>query len=160
MNSFEAVIDIIGINPFVFVPERILKQIFKEAEKDKGPVPVHGTINGKAFKQTLMKYRGDWRLYINTVMLKNSPKRIGEQVTITLAFDPVNRTIEPHPKLLKALSDNPPARKVFEGLPASRQKEIVRYISFLKTDESIEKNINKAIDFLLGKGKFVGRDKP
>jgi len=160
MNSFEAVIDIIGINPFVFVPERILKQIFKEAEKDKGPVPVHGTINGKAFKQTLMKYRGDWRLYINMVMLKNSPKRIGEQVTITLAFDPVNRTIEPHPKLLKALSDNPRARKVFEGLPASRQKEIVRYISFLKTDESIEKNINKAIDFLLGKGKFVGRDKP
>jgi len=159
MNSFEAVIDIIGINPFVFVPERILKQIFKEAEKDKGPVPVHGTINGKAFKQTLMKYRGDWRLYINMVMLKNSPKRIGEQVTITLAFDPVNRNIEPHPKLLKALRDNPRARKVFEGLPASRQKEIVRYISFLKTDESIEKNINKAIDFLLGKGKFVGRDK-
>ncbi|HTM66570.1 MAG TPA: YdeI/OmpD-associated family protein [Flavipsychrobacter sp.] len=160
MNSFEAVIDIIGINPFVFVPKRILQQVFKEAGKDKGPIPIEGTVNGKAFKQTLVKYRGDWRLYINTAMLNNSPKRIGERITITLSFDPVERTIVPHPKLLKALRSNAQARKVFEGLPASRQKEIVRYISFLKTEESIDKNVNKAIDFLLGNGKFVGRDRP
>lgn len=160
MNSFEAVIDIIGINPFVFVPKRILQQVFKEAGKDKGPIPIEGTVNGKAFKQTLVKYRGDWRLYINTAMLNNSPKRIGERITITLSFDPVERTIVPHPKLLKALRSNAQARNVFEGLPASRQKEIVRYISFLKTEESIDKNVNKAIDFLLGNGKFVGRDRP
>src|ERR1044071_2649608 len=105
MHQFKASIDIIGINPFVFVPEKILKEIFQKAGKDKGPIPVQGTVNGKAFQQTLVKYSGHWRLYINTTMLKNSPKRIGETIEVTIEFDPTDRTIEPHPKLIKALAE-------------------------------------------------------
>jgi len=45
-------------------------------------------------------------------------------------------------------------------LPASRQKEIVRYISALKTQESVTKNIERAIGFLMGGNRFLGRDKP
>ncbi len=160
MHSFKADIDIIGINPFVFVPDKILKNIFKHAGTNKGPIPIRGTINGKVYKQTLVKYGGNWRLYINTTMLKNSPKRIGETVLITIEFDPVERRIEPHPKLIKALNEVPKAKKIFDNLPESRQKEIVRYISFLKTEESINKNVNRAIDFLLGKGRFIGRERP
>ena len=157
---FNAKIDIIGINPFVFVPEKILEKIFQQAGTNKGAIPVFGTINGAAYKHTLIKYSGHWRLYINTKMLKDSPKRIGETITITIEFDAADRSIKPHPKLLKALKKEPRAKKVFDTLPPSRQKEIVRYISFLKTEESIDKNIQKAIDFLLGKGRFVGRDGP
>ncbi|STC96157.1 DUF1905 domain-containing protein [Chryseobacterium carnipullorum] len=73
-NSFTAVLEIIGINPFVFVPDEILEDIFKAAGKNKSPVPVKGTVNGKEFKQNLMKYLGEWRLYVNLLMLKNSPK--------------------------------------------------------------------------------------
>jgi hypothetical protein len=77
IHKFQATIDIIGINPFVFIPENILKDIFKQAGKEKGPIPVKGTINAKPYKQTLVKFKGYWRLYINTTMLKNSPNRIG-----------------------------------------------------------------------------------
>ena len=160
MLVFKAQIEIIGINPFVFVPEEILKQIFKEAGKDKGPIPVCGTINGAKYVQTLVRFRGHWRLYINTTMLPNSPKRIEETVDLTIQFDRVNRTIKPHPKLVKSLNANKEAKKIFETLPPSRQKEIVRYISNLKTEESVSNNIERAIGFLLGKNKFVGRDKP
>ncbi|RYZ25413.1 MAG: DUF1905 domain-containing protein, partial [Chitinophagaceae bacterium] len=66
MQKFTARLEIIGINPFVFVPEPIRVEIFRKAGKDKGYIPVCGTVNGKAFRQTLVKYRGDWRLYINT----------------------------------------------------------------------------------------------
>lgn len=160
MKKFKADIEIIGINAFVFVPDKILQEIFKDAGKEKGPIPVCGAVNDQAFKQTLVKYSGAWRLYINTAMLKNSHKRVGETVKITIQFDPVSREIKPHPKLSRALSENKEAKKTFDSLPPSRRKEIVRYISFLKSEESVERNVVRAIDFLSGNGRFVGRDKP
>ncbi|MBS1627137.1 MAG: YdeI/OmpD-associated family protein [Bacteroidetes bacterium] len=160
MYKFTSEINIIGINPFVFVPIKILEQLFKDAGKSKGFIPVCGTVNKVAYIQTLVKYKGEWRLYINTSMLKNSPKRIGESIEITIKFDTTNRTLTPHPKLINALLKNKEAKKVFDNLSPSKQKEIVRYISSLKTENSINLNIAKAINFLLGKNKFVGRDKP
>jgi len=160
MHHYKAAIKRIGVNPFVYVPGIILQEIFKQAGRDKGPIPIRGTINGKVYQQTLVKYSGDWRLYINITMLKNSPKWIGETVDIAIEFDPKDRTIESHPKLVKALEENPEAKRIFDSLPPSRQKEIIRYISFLKTEESVDKNVKRAIDFLLGKDRFVARDKP
>lgn len=158
--TFWTTIEIIGINPFVFVPEEILNAIFEKAGKSKGPIPVKGTVNTIPYTQTLMKFRGEWPLYINTTMLKNSPKRIGEQIEISIAYDPKKREIPIHPKLLKALNENKEANTVFQNLRPSLRYEIIRYISHLKTEESIDKNVLKAIAFLLGKGKFVGREKP
>jgi uncharacterized protein YdeI (YjbR/CyaY-like superfamily) len=158
--KFKATIEIIGVNPFVFIPENILEEIFKQSGKNKGPIPIKGTVNNNPYIQTLMKFKGLWRLYINTIMLKDSPKRIGEEIELTIVFDPTKRTIIPNRKLIKALEDNIEAKKVFDELSPSRQHEIIRYISALKTEENIDKNIVKAIDFLLGKGRFVGRDNP
>ena len=159
-RKFTATLKITGINPFVSVPEQILADIFEQAGKEKGHIPVCGDVNGKAYIQTLVKYKGEWTLYINTTMLKDSPKRFGEEMEISIAFDPRDRTLTPHPRLLKALNENKAAKNVFDKLPPSRQKEIVRYISFLKTEESITKNITKAIGFLNGKNRFIGRDNP
>lgn len=155
--SFHAVIDIIGINPFVYVPEPILEKLFRESGKDKGPIQIRGLINGKEYKQTLVKYSGDWRLYINTQMLVNSPKRIGEQVELSVAFDPEERKVEMHPKLAEALQENPEANEIFESLTPSHKLEIVRYIANLKTEASVDKNVEKAIGYLLGKERFIGR---
>ena len=163
VKTFKACIDIIGINPFVFVTEKILQSIFKEAGKDKGPIPVKGTVNKKPFKQTLIKYSGHWRLYINLTILDKSPKRIGETIEITITFDPEKRDIPFHPALKQALDKNKKARQAFDTLRPSRQKEINKYISMLKTEESINKNVQRAIGFLLGKNSFVGnyhKDQP
>jgi hypothetical protein len=152
MNTFKSQIEIIGVNPFVFVPDPILQKIFKDAGKDRGAIPIHGTVNGQPYKQTLVKYSGHWRLYINTTMLKDSPKRIGETVEVSVHFDPAERTIKPHPKLVKAFKENPKAKKAFDALAPSRQKEIVRYIASLKTAESIDRNIERTIGLFTGKG--------
>ncbi|MFL5730095.1 MAG: YdeI/OmpD-associated family protein [Cytophagaceae bacterium] len=159
-HTFKADIEIIGINPFVFVPEKILEAIFKQAGKDKGAIPIKGRINEMPYRQTLVKFRGAWRLYINTGMLKKSPERIGETIELTIEFDPSDRSIKPHPEFVKALNENKKAKTVFEGLRPSLKHEIVRYIANLKTEESINRNVVKAIEFLLGKARFVGRDKP
>lgn len=159
--EFKAQLDIIGINPFVYLPEEILEALFAEAGKHKGHIPVSVAINHKkSRKQTLVKYSGNWRLYINTLMLENSPKRVGEMIEVAIEFDPTDRTIHPHPKLVEALAQNHEAKVVFDNLSPSRQNEIVRYISNLKSDESVIRNVQRAIGFLIGKNRFVGRDKP
>nr|WP_294792849.1 YdeI/OmpD-associated family protein [uncultured Mucilaginibacter sp.] len=160
MQTFKAKLDIIGINPFVFVPQAILAALFKDAGKEKGHIPVCGLVNGKPYEQTLLRYQGEWRLYINTTMLPNSPKKIGEIIEVSIEFDRRDRTLHPHPDLIKALAQNKEAHAIFHGLPPSRQKEIIRYIANLKTVETRKKNIKLAIGFLLGKNRFMARDKP
>ena len=160
MHKFRAEIEIIGINPFVFVPDKILQQIFKQAGKDRGYIPIKGTVNDKPYKQTLVKYSGDWRLYINTSMLKNSPRRLGEIIEVSVSLDTENREIKPLDNFVTALSQNKKAKTVFDSLPASRRLEIVRYLANLKTEDAIEKNIKRAVNFLLGKERFIGRDRP
>lgn len=156
-NHFTAQLDIIGINPFVFIPEEILNEIFKTSGKNKSPIPVKGMVNGKEFKQNLMRYSGEWRLYINLTMLKDSPKRIGEILEISVEFDDSDRTILMHPDLEKAIKKNPIATKNFESLIPSMRLEVVRYINNLKTAESIERNIGKIIRYLIGEGDFFGK---
>ena len=159
-HHFTAVLEIIGINPFVFIPNKILKELFSEHGKDKGHIPVCGVINKKRYTQTLLKYKGEWRLYINTTMLKKSPERIGEEISVEIQIDTIDRTISSNPKLTKALNENQAAKAIFEQLSPSKQKEIIKYISFLKSEKSIDENIEKAIGFLLGKNRFIGRDNP
>lgn len=160
MKRFTAIIHIIGVNPFVLIPENVLNHIFKTAKKIKGPIPVKGTINTKPFIQTLVRYSGEWRLYVNGPMLKTASAKVGDRVAIELAYDPAERVVPMHPKFKRALNDNQAAKKTFDSLAPSRQKEIVRYIANLKTEESVQKNITRAIAFLTGTGRFVGRDKP
>ncbi|KXH84577.1 YdeI/OmpD-associated family protein [Chryseobacterium kwangjuense] len=156
-TSFTAALDIIGINPFVFVPEDILALIFEKAGKDKSPVPVKGTVNGKEFQQNLMKYKGEWRLYVNLLMLKNSPKRIGEILEIFIEYDDSDRSIAIHPKLDEAIKASPVASGNFENLIPSRRHELIRYINNLKTEASIDRNIEKIIRHLHGETDFFGK---
>lgn len=56
--KFSAKIEIIGINPFVFLPEPILLALMKQAKTDKGKIRVALKIDGFPFTQTLVKYSG------------------------------------------------------------------------------------------------------
>lgn len=160
MHRFDAELEIVGINPFVPVPHEVLHALFESAGKNRGPIPIRGLINGRPFQQTLVRFKGAWRLYVNTSMLPDSPKRIGERLSLSVAFDPSDRTIEPHPTLVAALEEDEVARRVYETLPPSRRGEIVRYISRLKTDESVGRNVRRAIEFLHGNARFLGREGP
>lgn len=86
-------------------------------------------------------------------MLKDSPKRIGEIIEVTIQFDPKDRTIIPPPAFAEALNENEIAKKAFDALTPSRQKEIVKYIAALKTPESITKNIRRAVASLQTLGR-------
>jgi hypothetical protein len=156
--AFKAEIRIIGVNPYVLLPDGVLQALFTQAQKDKGPIPVCGKLDGKPYIQTLVKYSGKWRLYLNTPMRKAANKDVGDTVKVSIAFDPIERTIAMHPKLQAAFKNDAAARAAFDKQSPSRQKEIIRYISFLKTEESVDRNVQRAILFLKGEERFVGRD--
>ena len=159
-HRFEAELEIVGVNPFVAVPEPILEAIFADAGKRTGPIPIAGTVNGAPYQQSLVRFQGAWRLYVNTAMLKDSPRRIGERLALTVAHDPVGRGAPTSPEFDRALAAHPQAKAVFDGLRPSRQREIVRYIASLKSPASTQRNVARAIAFLTGEGRFVGLDKP
>jgi uncharacterized protein YdeI (YjbR/CyaY-like superfamily) len=54
-------------------------------------------------------------------------------------------------KFENALSKNKAAKTAFEKLTASRQKEMLRYLNSMKTETSLERNIEKIIQHRLGK---------
>ncbi|WP_131537343.1 YdeI/OmpD-associated family protein [Pedobacter nototheniae] len=159
-EPFSTEIFIIGINPYVFIPDAYLKYLFKQAKKENGKIPVVIKIDGLSFQQTLIKYSGKWRLYLNTPMRKAVGKDVGDTAIFELEFDPKPREIEMHPQLVEALRKNKKAKEVFNQLAPYLRKEIIRYINNLKTEESINRNVIKAIQFLLGNERFIGRDRP
>ena len=101
MVKFASKIYKIGINPVIDPPDDVLNALFLQAGKSTGPIPVRGRVNGAEFTQTLIKYSGAWRLYINGPMLKSSGLNVGDAAEIEIEFDPRPREV-PMPKQLAA----------------------------------------------------------
>ena len=159
MKSLSAKIYIIGINPYVLLPASVLKYIFQKAGKDKGAIPVKLIIGGVSFVQNLVKYSGKWRLYLNTPMRKAAEKNVGDVIDVQIDFDATPRITPIHPKLRKAFKENKIAKTAFDKLNPTRQKEILRYINFLRSEESVDKNVQRAIAHLTSSKPFIGKEK-
>ena len=91
-------------------------------------------------------------------MLPASPERIGERIVVKVAYDPTDRTIEPPEAFVKAMAQHTKARRAFDRLPPSRQKEVIRYLAALKSEKALARNVDRMIAHLLGLERFLGRD--
>ena len=151
MRRFSAKIYKLGINPVVDPPEEVLQVIFKNAGRSKGPVPVRGRINGAEFIQTLVKYAGAWRLYINGPMLSGSDLAVGDVAEIEIEYDPRPREVPMPQALAAALRKSKTARSAFDRLSPSRKKEIFKYLASLKTAGAVDRNIERVLSHLVGK---------
>ena len=155
---FTAIIQLLGVNPYVTPPQPVLEFIFQQGKRNVSPIPVKGKLNGVWFKQSLVRYRGDWRLYINGLMAKNSklPYKgsvvniVGQDVEIALMIDRNPIVYKMSLELRLQLDKNDEAKKAYQKLTAGRQKEILRYLGSLKTQEVLQKNIERVVHHLLG----------
>ncbi len=150
MPTFNATIALLGINPYVLVPVRVLKHIFAAAGRDKGPIPIKVAIEGATFTQTLVRYQGNWRLYLNTPMRKLANKQVGARIKLDVEFDAAPRTERLPAAFQQALRKDQTANEAFTDLSASRQKEVLRYLNSLKTKESLLRNVKNVISHLRG----------
>jgi len=166
MLLFSGKVLIINGNPYVRPPDSILEGIFHQAGKKTSPIPIRGKINDAPFQQSLVRYQGDWRLYVNIIMAraaklhfsKSITEIIGREATIEIEFEPHPPTYEMVSFFKEALVKNPVAKANWEKLTPSRQKEILRYFSWLKSDEAKERNLKKVMQVLTGSEmRFMAR---
>jgi hypothetical protein len=145
-----ATIAILGINPYVLVPPAQLEALFSAAGRHRGPIPITVELGQASFRQNLVRYRGAWRLYLNTPMRRAAGKEVGDQITLGVRYDPAPRVERVAPAFKRALAAQAPARAAFAALPPSRKKEILRYLNGLKTRASLERNVDVVIRHLRG----------
>jgi hypothetical protein len=143
--EFSATIYKVGVNPYVEVPENVSKCL-----KKTGYIPVTGTLNGFPIRATLVPVEnGRHRLYINTEMRKKANVAVGDLIHLALALDIKPRDAPMPQAFAAALESNEKAKAAFEKLPPSHQKEILVYLNYLKKPETLKRNIEKVINFLL-----------
>ena len=104
---------------------------------------------------------GAFYLYLHGDVRKASRTKVGDRVDVEVAFDVAYRNGPMHPMPLwfnDALKKNSVAMKNWKSLIPSRQKEILRYFSWLKSPEAQARNIERAIGVLSGKpDRFMAR---
>ena len=139
--SFEAKIYKVGINPCVDVPLAVTNKM----KASKGYIPVKGKIKSHSFQQALVPVKNAaYRLYVNGPMLKGSGAKIGGAVKFIIEQDFEPKAI-PMPKELKRKLEANDLTAAFNKLTTGRQKEILKYLNFLKTEEALTRNIDKVI---------------
>lgn len=161
-SRFRAVIQINGINPYVPVGARRAARIRKAWRK---PMPVRVRVNGKPdepWRINLMPVGdGGFYLYLHGDVRKASNTKVGDVVTVELEFDNEYKGGPAHPIpswFSNALHRNRNAHRAWNELIPSRQKEILRYLSRLKTPGAQMQNVRRAVHVLAGgKARFLGR---
>lgn len=89
---------------------------------------------------------------------KSITEIVGSEADFEIEFNPHPPTYEMMAFLKEALDKNPVAKANWGKLTPSRQKEILRYFSHLKSDEAKERNLKKVMFVLTGKaGRFMAR---
>jgi len=152
---FSAVIRIYNGNPYVAVTARRANRLKPGWRR---PLPVLVRIDGKPDPpwRINMMPRGDgsFYLYLHGAVRKASGTKVGDKVAVEVEFDRKYRggPMHPMPAWFRVpLSKNAKARKAWDALIPSRKKEILRYLSWLKSAEARARNVRRALRVLSGK---------
>lgn len=159
---FASKIEILNGNPFLPISRKRAEALKKGWRK---PLPVLVRINGKPETpwRINMMLLGDGRfyLYLHGDVRKASGTQVGDRVRAEVRFDAGYRGGPMHPMpawFRSPLRKNPKALRGWEALIPSRQKEVLRYFSWLKSPEARARNLKKVLFVLSGgKGRFMAR---
>lgn len=149
-------------NPYILVSKSQATTLKKDWRK---PMPVLVQINGQPdppWKINMMPVGdGSFYLYLHGDVRRASKTKVGDKVIVDVQFDAAYHSgpMHPMPDWFKdALSQNSVAHKNWDALIPSRQKEILRYFSWLKSQEAIDRNLEKVMHTLSGgNGRFMAR---
>jgi hypothetical protein len=146
--TFKAKIYKVGINPCVDVPLRITTKM----KRNRGYIRVRGKIESFDFLQTLVPVKNsDYRLYVNGPMMKGANVSVGHTASFVLEQDlDENSRAVPMRKEFRVRLKEENLDAEFRKLTPSRQKEVLRYLANLKSEEALMRNIEKVIRVMKG----------
>jgi hypothetical protein len=162
VQRFRARILIRGVNPYVHISRDRATALKPGWRK---PMPVLVQIDGQPkppWRINMMPVgNGAFYLYLAGEVRKASATTVGDLVDVDVRFDPAYRGGPMHempPWFRRPLYANARAKSAWLALTPSRQKEILRYLSWLKSQDARARNVAKAIRVLSGaKERYMAR---
>jgi hypothetical protein len=149
-------------NPYVHISRDRATALARGWRK---PMPVLVQINGEPrppWQINLMPIgNGAFYLYLHGDVRTASATKVGDMVDVNVRFDTAYRGGPMHPMpdwFRRPLHANARAKRAWLALTPSRQKEILRYMSWLKSDDARRRNVTRAIGVLSGEpARFMAR---
>jgi hypothetical protein len=126
------------------IPDKIIEKL----GGGKKPL-VKITINNFAYRSAVAVMGGDYMVGVNAENRESAKVKGGDKIDVTIELDTEERTVEVPAEFQKMLNKNMVARKEFETLSNSKKKVLVIPIANAKTDETRNRNIEKAMTILL-----------
>ena len=126
---------------------KIPPEIIETLGAGKKP-PIKVTINGFTYRSTVAVMGGNYMVGVSAENRAGAKVNGGDKIEVTIELDAEPRELELPIEFKKVLDKNIKAKKAFESLSYSRKKVHVLPIAGAKTDETRQRNIDKAIDIL------------
>ncbi len=116
----------------------------------KARVAVRGTINGVAYRSSIMpRGNGIYYMAVNQAIRTAAGVAVGDTVKVVMEPDTAERTVTVPPDLKDALARKPKAETVFTAFSYSHRKELVDWIEQAKKPETRSGRIEKCLKLLL-----------
>ncbi len=110
--------------------------------------PVKISLNGYTYSSTVGVMGGKSMVPVSADVREAAGVKGGDTLTVEIELDTEIRAVTLPPDFKKALDKNVKAKKFFETLSYSKQKNHVTIIDQAKTDETRQRRIEKAISDL------------
>jgi hypothetical protein len=151
--QFKAKIYKTGINWCVDVPLRISRKMTSK----KGYIKIKGKVNDYDFTKSLVPVKNrPHRLFVNLIMMKGGKTALGKVAHFSIEQDNQKKKEKYNiPKLLREVLKENKLTEAFNSLTPSRKNDILKYLSFIRTEETMMKNITKLIGQLKTNQKSV-----
>ena len=126
---------------------KIPPEIIETLGAGKKP-PIKVTINGFTYRSTVAVMGGDYMVGVSAENRLGAKVNGGDKIEVAIELDTEARELELPIEFKKELDKNAKAKKAFESLSYSKKRVHVQPIASAKTDETRQRNINKAITIL------------
>lgn len=113
------------------------------------------TINGYTYRTAIASRGGKYMFGVSAEVRDAAHVAGGDEVDIEIDLDTAPRSVDIPPELAKALAAEPQAKAAFDNLSNSKKKLHTYPIEQAKTDETRDRNVQKALAALrdlAGKG--------
>ena len=118
-------------------------------------VPVRGTINGFAFRSSLMPMGGCHYMAVNRNMREGAGCKAGDVVSVVMERDTAPRVVEVPAVLKKALAKSKTAQANWKRYSFSNQKEMALAITGAKQEETRARRLKRIMDIVRNGKKWT-----
>jgi Bacteriocin-protection, YdeI or OmpD-Associated/Domain of unknown function (DUF1905) len=112
--------------------------------------PVTVTINGYTYRNTVAVMGGGYMIGVAAEHRSKARIKAGDDIDVDIQLDTAPRTVEVPADLRKALAADSTAKKAFDKLSYTHQREHVRALEDAKKPETRRRRLDKTLAMLRG----------